>query len=243
MFLIQIDIFSKVRYLLYLIFFFSNNLNAQKTCWCYEYRYETTDTFKLLVVDTSFFETPFKIKAQYKYIYDDPYIIILPAKLDNGKFFDISLPMHINVKPADTMVYDMNSHTFYIKSSNSFVKTCIDNKPLDLSLIKSNKKNVVKLINSVTIENKSNIPESCLIPELAIYKIKGMGQITAYNSFKKAKLVRYSICSCLDASLKSKLKDIFNSLAKQAQIKCFPNSFMHYQPMFDFSKTQKIEDP
>ena len=87
---------GKRCFLCFAILFYYQSIHSQSTCWCYEFRYETLDTFAIEMEDTIFFERPFEIKMQTKYIYD-PFIIMLPGKLDNGKFSDISLPMHLNV--------------------------------------------------------------------------------------------------------------------------------------------------
>jgi hypothetical protein len=85
------------------------------------------------MADTIFFERPFEIKMLTKYIYDDPFIIMLPDKLDNGKFFDISLPMHLNVNSIDTSIFYIPQYLFYNKKTQEYNQTCYNNKAQDES--------------------------------------------------------------------------------------------------------------
>lgn len=242
MFLVNcMKILSKVRDILSLTFLLigSYNLNGQNTCWSYEYRYEKMDTFKLRVADSTFYCSEFKIRSQFKYIYDEPYIIILPGKLDNGKFFDISLPVKINTPSMDTIIYNLNNNIFYNKKDYNFYQVCYNNKVQGKELIKKKKDGLVELINQVEIQHKSNIPSGCILPELAIYRVKGMGQIYASSSFKNAKLMKYNNCNCLPSTMKQRLNKIYELLESgmDNKINCLPNSFLQFQSLFDNFKS------
>lgn len=216
-------------------------IHSQNNCWCYEFRYEIIDSLKLEVADTSFFETAFEIKSQYKYIYDEPFIIILPGKLDNGKFFEITLPMKLNIHSMDTIIFNLNNHIYYNKSKNEFFQTCFNNKKQTEQLIKIKKGGFVELINQVKIYHKKHIPAACVIPDLAIFKEKGMGQLLVETPSQKAKLMKYSPCDCFSTSLKQRIQNVFNQLNtnNEINIPCQPNNFIERQRMF---KNLKIEE-
>jgi hypothetical protein len=92
---------------------------------------------------------------------------------------------------------------------------------------------MVELINRVKIYHASSVPEVIVIPELALYKLKDMGQLFVETYFKKARLMKYSTCDCLPSSLKQRLYHLFSSdKLKTDKIKCESNSFFRKTSFF-----------